>query len=124
MADLEIPQVRSMEPDERREALAAVSMGNPEHLKQWLAASDRQYVVLKSADLVDALPWPAGVEAFQQVLMAYRDHRRAIRAEGPSAQLGPEGRMKDEDLEVDELEECMGQLAREVSRRLAARGEK
>lgn len=51
------------------------------HLKAWLMASDRQFLVLNTADLVDAMPFPDGVELVQQVIAAYSQHR-AMRESG------------------------------------------
>jgi hypothetical protein len=48
-------------------------------LKRWLAQTGRQYILLDSSDLVDALEaahgWPAGAEHFQRVVFVYREHR-------------------------------------------------
>lgn len=71
-----------------QEAVSNVAMQSPQHLKEWLRASGRHYVVIKSEDLVDALPWPGGIEAFIQILEAYRQHRILIPAEvGPCPKL-------------------------------------
>lgn len=48
------------------------------HLKEWLHASGRQWLVLNGDHLVDALPWPDGVETFMQIVACYRDHRATI----------------------------------------------
>lgn len=62
-------------------AAAAVAMTSPKHLKDWLNASGRRYIIMVANDLVDALPWPGGVEAFTQVVECYRQHRAVEVAE-------------------------------------------
>ena len=57
------------------------AMKDPEHLKRWLNATGRNYVFFKSEDLIDALSWPKGVEAFIAIIDAYRAHRRTIATE-------------------------------------------
>jgi len=76
--DVTHPQVRAMSPIERSEAAMRVAMQSPEKLKTWLQASGRQWVVLNGPQLIDALPWPEGVQAFMHVVAAYRDHRSTI----------------------------------------------
>ncbi len=56
----------------------AVAMKDPGHLKQWLEASGRRYMVFPAMELVDALPWPGGHEALLQIIAAFRDHRRVM----------------------------------------------
>jgi RecJ-like exonuclease len=64
--------------DKNYESVAArVAMTDPRHLKAWLRDSGRRYIVLRHDDLVDALPWPEGVEAMAQLVEAYRQHRAA-----------------------------------------------
>lgn len=54
------------------------AMKSQEHLKKWVEESGRRWLVLNGAHLVDALPWPSGVEALMQVIACYRDHRAAL----------------------------------------------
>lgn len=91
------------------EAIRA-AMQSPEQLKRWLRQSNRQYLIFDALDLVEALPWPAGVEALQQLIAAYRDHRRTIPTSklevihDPQTNTDKEVRvMKDETLELGEL---------------------
>lgn len=51
------------------------AMKSPEHLKVFLEASGRKYILLDAMQLADALPWPAGHDHLLQILMCYRDHR-------------------------------------------------
>jgi hypothetical protein len=97
------------------------AMRSPAHLKQWLEVTHRRWLVFNAMELMDALPWPSGVEAFMQVVMAYRDHRRTI--ESGRTELVEEpltGEMvevpicKDENLEVEELDRAIRYLAGQI----------
>lgn len=95
------------------------------HLKSWLTASGRKYLVLNATDLVDAMPFPDGVEMVQQVIAAYGQHR-ATRESGwvhamPEAfkakfaqrgQVAPETMavMVDEAPTLEEIDEAILQL--------------
>lgn len=63
---------------EASEARIRVAMKDPDHMKGWMHASGRRWLVLNGDHLVDSLPWPDGVEAFMQVIACYRDHRAAL----------------------------------------------
>jgi hypothetical protein len=65
--------VASLKPEQVRTA-----MKSPEHMKQWLDASGRRWLVFNAIELVDALPWPDGHDILGQVVACYRDHRRVI----------------------------------------------
>jgi len=117
-----LPSVRKMTSQERSEAQMRVAMQSPEHLKRWLEASGRRWLVLDAMALVEALPWPAGVEAFLQIVAAYRDHR----AVQPSGRLevifNPVTKervkvpqMKEETLEVEELDRVIRYLIGQVT---------
>lgn len=58
-----------------QEIAASTAMKSPEHLKQWLRATGRQFIVLRADDLVDALPWPHGVDSLMLLIEAYRQER-------------------------------------------------
>lgn len=68
-------KISAIEASERQ---IRVAMKSPEHLKGWMHASGRRWLLLNGDHLVDALPWPNGVEAFMQVVACYRDHRAAL----------------------------------------------
>ena len=57
------------------------AMKSPEHLRGWLEASGRRWLVFDGIELIKALPWPAGVDALMQIIAAYRDERRATSPE-------------------------------------------
>jgi hypothetical protein len=67
-----------MTPAEQAEAIQRTSLRSAEKLKTWLEASGRRWLVFNALDLVDALPWPNGHAALQQIIMAYGAHRGAI----------------------------------------------
>jgi hypothetical protein len=90
-------------------AALRTAMTSPQHLKKFLEASDRRFLVLNAPHLVDALPWPAGVELVQQVVSAYRDHRRVIPCEVPGPPL-PAPLFLGETLSVAEIDACIEQL--------------
>src|SRR4030042_3593069 len=53
-------------------------MKDKSHLKRWLEASGRAWLVFNAIDLVDALSWPDGVDVLMQVVACYKDHRAGI----------------------------------------------
>lgn len=96
-----------------------VAQTDPEALKRWLLASDRKYMVFNSADLVDALQWPDGHQVLQQLIEAYRDHRRTMEADAVERQKTLNGvvevkRLKSEVLEPEEKRELWEQLGKEL----------
>jgi hypothetical protein len=106
------------------------AMKSPQHLRAWLDASGRRWLVLNGMDLVDAVqhPWPAGVLRFMQTVMAYRDHRRTIwtgrtqRVTGHHPATGePLDQevkvMKGEALEIEELDRAIRYLTSQILER-------
>jgi hypothetical protein len=100
------------------------AMKSPAHLKQWLKATHRRWLVFNAIELMDALPWPSGIEAFMQVVMTYRDHRRTIdsgRTELVEEPLTGEKVevpvCKDEGLEVEELDRAIRYLVGQIRER-------
>lgn len=65
------------------EAQRRVAMASPDHLKEWLSRTNRQFLTLNMLDFVDAL-WPSkkeapdAMEAFMVLLEAYVAHRRTL----------------------------------------------
>lgn len=90
-----------------------VAMTDPAHLREWLEASGRRWLVFDALDLVEALPWPSGVEALIEIINCYRDHRRcqpSVRkhqVETPDGGMADVPVMKDDHLEVNELDQCI-----------------
>jgi hypothetical protein len=109
----------------------ATAIKDPGHLKRWLIESKRQWVMLKSEDLVDALPWPDGVDILMQVIEAYRQHRVGVPvdyAPCPKLKVHQKGRVcelcsnagevivrsKSDLLEVDEMKEACVWLINQI----------
>jgi hypothetical protein len=99
---------------ELAQAQVNVAMKDPEHLKNWLEASGRRWLIFRSVDLINALPWPQGVGQLMGVINTYRDYRGGI----PSGELekmthpvtGEEFEvaiMKTDLLEVNELDQAI-----------------
>lgn len=65
-------------PIELSEAQMRTAMTSPSHMKEWLEKSGRRWLVLNGMHLVDALPWPSGVDALMQLIACYRDHRAVL----------------------------------------------
>lgn len=93
----------------------ATAMTDPEHLKRWLDASGRRYIVLDSKDMVDAC-WGVGdaVDLFIQLLALYRDHRaaqpsgRMQSVEDPvTGKMVVVGIPKGETFEIGEMDRCI-----------------
>lgn len=84
----------------------------------WLPRTRELY--FNGVELLDALPWPFGVEAFMQVVMAYRDHRRTIESGRAELVKEPTGEAvelpvyKDETLEVEELDRAIRYLVAQI----------
>lgn len=136
----EISSERTLE--ELNEAQARVAVQGPEQLKRFLTASGREFIVfnweelmsalkanlgsflvLKSDDLVDSV-WTAGgtgVQAFQQIVAAYRDHRRTIPSGETEAIKNAEtgmmvdvATMKGETLTLSEMKSAAAHLAAQI----------
>ena len=67
--------------DDLRAARVKTAMASPEHLKQWLKASGRAWVVFKGDDLVNALPWPGGVQEAMNLFQAIERYRSGLPAD-------------------------------------------
>lgn len=93
-------------------------MQSAEHMKRWLAASGRTFLVLNAADVCEALPFPGGHEALMQIIEAYRDHRRVFQTGRFERMKHPDNTKdhinvpiyKSEFLELDELDRCIREL--------------
>lgn len=117
-----IPEKEEVDVDELARRLFKVSMKTPEHLKKWLEASGRRWLVLDTLELVDALPWPNGVDSLIQIIACYRDHRRVIPSGRVERQRDPTLKkevdvpiMKDETLEVFELDRAIRYLIGQIT---------
>lgn len=100
------------------------------HLKQWLAETDRAWLVFKSADLVDALSpllgpdgEPVALQSLQQIIAAYAAHRatqvadttlREVVAPDGTKTSVTESTYKDERLTYEELDRAIRALVRQM----------
>lgn len=69
---------RKLSQVEESERQMRVAMKSKTHMREWLEKSGRSWFVFNGAHLVEALPWPDGVEAFIQFVACYRDHRATL----------------------------------------------
>lgn len=107
---------------EQSERLLRVSISDADQLKKWLEASGRRWLIFDALDLVDALPFPDGVDTLIQVIACYRDYRG-------TKQTGREETFKDptlgkqisvptykgEMLEIEELDRVIRYLIRRIT---------
>lgn len=124
MEDVVLSDVKRMSKEEMSQAKMRVAMQSVEHLKRWLEASGRRWLVFPAMELVDALPWPSGVEALMQIVAAYRDHRAAIPSGRTEKIFDPVSHeelvipvMKGETLEVAELDRAIRYLIGQITER-------
>lgn len=103
------------------ERAAAVAMSSPEHMKEWLEKSGRRWMVFNGMELIDALPWPEGVQEVMDVISLYRNHRRTIPSGRTETIIEPVTRKevtlplcKDEHLELEELDRCVRYLIAQI----------
>lgn len=75
---LTVEEIRALPAAERDPFDDIGAVADPEQLKRWLTATGRDWIVLNSVELVDALKgsWPDGVRDFQGIMAQVRDHRR------------------------------------------------
>ena len=74
------------------DAQANIAIADPAHLKRWLQETGRRFLVMRTDDLVDSLPWPHGVEALIQIIEAYKQRRQTVAADnGPCPWPGGNG---------------------------------
>lgn len=120
---VELPEVKEMSAVQRSEAAMRVAMQSPQQLRKWLHESGRRWLVFDALELVEALPWPHGVQNLIDTIACYRDHRAAIPSttgamvEQKDPHADPsKPRMiqvpvtKPETLESAELEQCIAYL--------------
>ena len=108
----------------------ATAIKDPGHLKRWLLETGRTWIVFKNTDLIDALPWPDGVDIFMQVVEAYRQHRITVPVDyAPCPKPHTKGRVcelcsndgqvitrsKSDLLELDEMKEACVWLINQIT---------
>lgn len=115
---VELPQVAVMTPEERAEAQQRIA-ASQQQLLNYLAAAHRQWLVLNAQHLVKALPFPTGVETFQQIIACYRDYRAEQRTGRKVEVEDPQTKRKyavderyGEQLDLTEIDQAIVHLAR------------
>lgn len=99
----------------------STAMSSASHLKAWLKASGRAWLVINGDELVDALPWPGGVQEVMDLISLLARHR----ATKPTGRFGqvkdPLTKemvdlpiMKSEALEPDELDRAIRYLVAQM----------
>lgn len=106
---------------EIRRRQIATAMKDPEHLKRWLRASGHGWLVMNTTELIDALPWPGGVETLMEIIHVYGEHRRTIDSGRREIQKEPVTGTdvevvihKDDLLEVEELDRAIRFLTAQI----------
>ena len=104
-----------------REARIRTAMSSPAHLKLWLKESGRGWLVINSDELVDALPWPAGVQEVMDLVSLVANHRAGLPSGRTQAVEEPLTRSpveipvyKTEELEVPELDRAIRFLIAQI----------
>lgn len=112
---------RKLSEVELSERQMRVAMTDRTHLKQWLRESGRSWVIFDSDHLVDALPWPDGVEVFIQLVACYRDYRATVETGETQQVTNPEtGRLEEmpffhpETLTLVEMERAIQWLIQQI----------
>ena len=107
---------------EQSERLLRVSLADADQLKAWLEKSGRKWLIFDAIALVDALPFPDGVDTLIQVIACYRDYRstqpsgRTERIKDPTFGKVIEAPIyKGEMLEVEELDRVIRYLVRQIT---------
>ena len=106
------------------EAAIATAMKSPDHLKAWLDASGRRWLVFNGIDLIDSLTFPEGHNMFALIVAAYRDHRRTIPTGATEKMMNPDTKVevevpltKGETLELEELDRAIRYLVAQMYQR-------
>ena len=106
---------------ELRRRQIATAMKEPDHMKRWLRESGRAWLVFNTTDLIDALPWPLGVDQLMNIVFAYGELRRKVDSGRSETVIEPlSGKKvqipvyKDETLEVEELDRAIRFLTAQI----------
>jgi len=109
---------------EQSERLLRVSLSSADQLKEWLEKSGRKWLVFDALELVDALPFPDGVDTLIQLIACYRDYRSTLFSGRTEKYTEPTlGKVLDrplckgETLEVEELDRAIRYLIRQITDR-------
>lgn len=121
-------RMRDLNPDmsleEKLEAIYRISIKDKDHLKRFLRGGQRDFLVFNTADLVDSLRWPEGIDALMSLVSCYRNHRATLQTGRSETQVDPTlGKQiqvpitKGEPLEIEELDRAIRLLIRQASER-------
>jgi hypothetical protein len=102
-----------------------VAIKDREHLIRFLNGSGRQFFVMRSEDVVRALPhFEEGVQVLQNLVSCYRDFRRLVPSGKTDQVKGQEiPRYKGETLEIEELDELIAWATLEKEKLCRAPGD-
>jgi len=102
----------------------ATAMKSPDHLKAWLDASGRRWLVFNGIDLIDSLTYPEGHDMLMLIVAAYRDYRRTIPTGEVEKMVHPDTNVevevpltKGETLELAELDRAIRYLVAQMYQR-------
>ena len=110
-----------LDPKILAERQVKLAMQSPAHLKQWAKASGRTWIVINADELIDALPWPGGVQEFMDLITLLAKQRatkptgRFDEVKDPLTQeMISIPVMKTEELEMDELDRAIRFLVGQI----------
>lgn len=83
------------------------SIKSPQHLKEWLIKSGREWLVLNAVDWVDALSYPDDHNLFRKMIEQYKAYRAMLPVIGV--------KRKEETLGIEELDRAIRYLIRQAS---------
>jgi hypothetical protein len=105
-------------------AAMATALRSPDHMKAWLDASGRRWLIFNAIDLVDSLTFPEGHQMFQLLVEAYRDYRRTVPTGRTETMIHPDTKQavsvpltKGETLEDAELDRAIRYLVGQMYER-------
>jgi hypothetical protein len=109
-------------PEALEQAQKAVAIPSLEHLKRWLLGTNRKFIIFRSEDLLDAfVAVPHAASDFQQLVNLYTSQRLTKPSGEVKRTIDPrtkqpveEPLFKDDRLTVEELDQAIRQLTREM----------
>jgi len=108
--------------EEMSQRILNISLRDKNHLKDWLEQTNRKWLIFNARDLIDALPFPEGIDDLMRVIACYRERRRQIPSARVLKQRDPTlGKkidvplMKDEQLEIDEWDRLIRYCIRVIT---------
>ncbi len=109
------------DPQVLHERQMKLAMASAKHLKLWMRESGRTWIVINSDELVDALPWPGGVQEVMDLITLLAQHRstkpsgRFSKVKDPlTGEMVEVSIQKSEAMEPDELDRAIRFLVAEM----------